>query len=55
MITENLIEFYLDYLNNFVSYKTMASYYGINSDDLLSILAIGKKLHEDSAITKEDK
>ena len=50
MIKENLIDFYLTYKNDFVDYKTMSSYFELLPADLLTLLNIGHRLHEESVI-----
>lgn len=54
-IKETLIEFYLAYKNDFVSHHTMASYYGMNENDLLSLIQCGRNFYEESFELNKDK
>ena len=37
--------YYLDYLNNFITSKAYAEYYGISTGEALKRINIGKKIH----------
>jgi hypothetical protein len=41
-----LMEFYLDYVNNFITVERMAEYYEIEVDHCNSLISIGKYYHE---------
>lgn len=43
---KQLIDFYLDWFNNFVSVTALADYYGIDEWHALDLIRIGKQLHE---------
>lgn len=44
---QKLIDFYLDYVNNFLTMAGLAEYYSINEDDALVLIDMGKKYHEE--------
>ena len=41
-----LKEFYLDYVNNFLTKESLAEYYGLELSDVMELLKIGKKIHK---------
>lgn len=40
-----LIEFYLDYVNNFITVDYMAEFYGLNSSVVKAMIKEGKELN----------
>lgn len=45
-IRENLIDVYLDWLNNFVTIPAFADYYGLSEEESKKVIDLGKKIHE---------
>lgn len=45
---KKLIEFYLDWVNNYLTSEKMAGDYGITEKEWLSLYHMGKKYHEES-------
>lgn len=45
---KQLIDLYLDYVNNWLTTGKMADYYGLDTSDLETLIAIGKKYHEEN-------
>ena len=43
---KTLIDFYLDYVNDFLTTERMAEYYGITTVECVQLIMIGKKYHE---------
>lgn len=43
---KQLIEFYTDWVNHFLTVERLADYYDIEVDDALELISIGKKYHE---------
>lgn len=43
---QTLIDFYLDYVNNFITVKGLAAYYGLDLTDATVLIELGKKYHE---------
>jgi hypothetical protein len=41
-----LIEFYLDWVNNYLSVSKMADAYGLSFEVTVNLIEIGKNLHE---------
>lgn len=41
----NLIEFYLDWVNNWLSVKAMADHYGFTKKECQDLIEIGRKCH----------
>ena len=41
-----LIDFYLDYINDFLTTERMAEYYGITKTECSRLVIMGKKYHE---------
>lgn len=48
-IQKQLIEFYLDYVNNFITDERFQEYYNLKSDHAMMLLSIGADLHEENA------
>lgn len=42
---EQLAEWYLDFVNNFISVEGFAEYYEISTDEANNIINLGKKFH----------
>lgn len=42
-----LIDFYLDYINDFLTTERMAEYYGITKTECTRLIIMGKKYHEE--------
>lgn len=49
---KQLIEFYLDWVNNFLTAGAMAEYYGLTVDETIHLIDMGKKYHEQSVGNK---
>jgi len=43
-----LIDFYIDFLNNFLTLERMAEYYNLEPQDVLDLIKIGKKYFENN-------
>ena len=41
-----LADFYLDYVNNFLTVDRFAEYHGLSVSDANKVISIGKKYHE---------
>jgi len=44
---QQLAAFYRDWVNNFLTVDSMAQYYGIDHEDCIILIEIGKKYHEE--------
>ena len=44
---QQLVDFYLDWVNNFLSISYMAEWYGITIGECTELVEIGKKYHEE--------
>ena len=42
-----LADFYLDWFNNFLTFRSMASCYNITEDECRSLVDMGNKYHEE--------
>jgi len=42
---KSLIDFYLEWVNNFLTIRYMAEFYEISEEDCLYLVELGKKLH----------
>ena len=52
-IRESLKTFYLDYINDFLTIRGVASYYGISADAAQKLIETGRNFHEaDAALLK---
>lgn len=49
---QHLIDFYLDWVNNFVSTEGIASYYGLEVSHVESLIAMGKVYHEQTVFIR---
>lgn len=47
---ESLIEFYLDYMNNWMMVASMAEHYGITELQARVLIALGKEMHNSSIV-----
>ena len=45
-LREQFAEWYLDYVNNFITVDGFAQYYGLSHDQATKVIALGKELHE---------
>lgn len=45
-IKNDLILFYLDWVNNWLSPESMAEYYGINTKQCIELIEIGRELYD---------
>ena len=45
-IREELIDVYLDWMNNFVTIPAFADYYGLSEEESKKVIDLGKKIHE---------
>lgn len=45
-IKEELIEVYLDWINNFITVPAFADYYGLSEADAKKVIELGRKLYE---------
>jgi hypothetical protein len=43
---KSLIQFYLDWVNNWLSAERMAEAYGLPAEETLRLIDIGRRLHE---------
>lgn len=43
---ETLIGYYLDYVNNYLTVATFAEHNGLNREQALTAIQLGKQLHE---------
>ncbi len=43
---DQLIEWYLDYVNNFISVEKFAEYYGISADQAWIVIQLGRTINE---------
>lgn len=43
---EKLAEWYLDYVNNFISLDKFAEHHGISRDQAEQVVKLGKEIHE---------
>lgn len=51
---ERLIQYYLDWYNNFISIKYFAEWHGVDEDDARALLDMGRKYHNEKAgLTKQ--
>lgn len=48
-IQKQLIELYLDRINNFLTIDKFAEHYNLNSLHAMMLLSIGEELHEENA------
>ncbi len=48
-IKQELIDVYLDWMNNFISIPAFADYYGLSEKDAKVVLDLGRKYHEQKA------
>ena len=46
-----LIDFYLEFLNDFITVSSFADYHEISNDDAIALLEVGKKWHEEKVLT----
>lgn len=51
---QKLIDFYLDWLNNFLTSDYMAEYYGITVEDCVYLIQAGKIYHEIQVETRKN-
>ncbi len=47
---KKLIDFYLDYVNNYLTVPVMAEHYGIDPIDCVQLISMGRKLHNENVI-----
>lgn len=45
---KSLIDFYLDYVNNFLTIEKMAAYYDMPEEDCQYLVELGKKCHKEN-------
>ena len=45
-IRKNLIDVYLDWINNFITIPAFADYYGLSESEAKAIIDLGRKLHD---------
>ena len=45
-MNEQIIDMYLDYLNNFLTCSAFAEHYGLNIEAAAQIIKDGKRMHE---------
>lgn len=45
-IREDLIDVYLDWMNNFVTIPAFADYYGLSEEESKKVIDLGKKIYE---------
>ena len=50
---QSLINFYLDYVNNYLTISTMAEHYEMPEEDCKYLIGLGKKLNEEAAAAKK--
>lgn len=43
-----LINFYLEFVNDFITVQRMAEYYGIDGKDAEALIEMGRKYHEEN-------
>lgn len=41
-----LIDLYLDWTNNYLTHTKIAEHYGVDTDDILTLIDLGRKYHE---------
>ena len=46
-LKQQLIVFYLDWVNNYLTYEAMAEHYGMTVSQISDLLQIGKSLNEE--------
>lgn len=46
-IRKNLIDVYLDWVNNFITIPAFADYYGVSESEAKAIIDLGRKLHDE--------
>ncbi len=44
---QKLIDFYLDWVNNFLTVAGMAQYYGVTYEEAVYLIEVGRKYHEE--------
>lgn len=50
---QRLIEFYLDWFNNFLTVQAMADHYGMELEDCKCLIELGRKHHHEKTICNE--
>jgi hypothetical protein len=45
-LREQFVEWYLDFVNNFLTLDGFAEYYGISRDQAEQVVKLGKQIHE---------
>ena len=53
-ITDKLQEAYLDWVNNFLSIEKFAEHYGLELDEAVMVIRIGRSIHERRAAFFKD-
>lgn len=48
-IQQTLIDFYLEYVNDFISLQSFANSHSLARTDAEALLALGKKFHEENS------
>lgn len=43
---QHLIDFYLDWTNNYLSTETMAEHYGLSIDHVRILIGLGRHIHK---------
>jgi hypothetical protein len=49
---KQLINFYLEFINDFLTMQTFADYHNLSVNDAFDLLQIGKRLHEENVSLK---
>ena len=44
-MNKQIIEFYLDWVNNYLTVETMAEHHGLDVDDAKTLISMGRYMH----------
>jgi len=44
-MNKQIIEFYLDWVNNYLTVETMAEHHGLDVDDAKALISMGRYMH----------
>lgn len=50
---QQLIDFYIDWVNNFVSISSMADHYGLSDPQVRKLIDIGRELNDEAVKVKK--
>lgn len=53
-IKKAAIEFYLDWVNNFLTSESMAEHYSISREECIQLIDMGRKWHSDQFVKNPD-